>query len=493
MANDKTEYRDESHITEASDVDQSKVPSAIKKLSTWIRQKMYGEDVRESIARGIEKSGEVAQKAVDISVDTSNRQDNVDQSQKDFEDRYNNQIAGNTDLNEVIDARKPAGGEAYQTLGKRLDTLQVANDIDIDDELISGGYVKPFFETEIARVKAELKPDLFTIGFMTDNHWETADRDKPYGSYSLNHIKNLLAFSDSADLLMLNGDNVNLDNVDLNVGKHETETLVSVFLDEPIDGDVDRFIQLGNHDDGSTRRRFKAKNFLAQDEYLHDDYFKEVYRTNESQGEVRNNDSLYFYKDYPDAKIRLISLNTSDIIEGELDASGSQKWDRWGTLAVRQEQLNWFANVALMNVPTDYQIIVTSHCPLDATYLYANDISRYWNMDIVAGVLAAANNGTSYTGTSTGGQYPVAVSVDYTDQGSRPVIGNFGGHFHTEWIHDYLGLKIVEVNRSLVDDAKKSSIGTAQEDMFDVIQVDTANRHVYIYGFGGSTDRGYDY
>lgn len=44
MANDKTEYRDESHITEASRIDQSKVPSAIKKLSTWIRQKMYGEE-----------------------------------------------------------------------------------------------------------------------------------------------------------------------------------------------------------------------------------------------------------------------------------------------------------------------------------------------------------------------------------------------------------------------------------------------------------------
>ena len=105
MANDKTEYRDESHITEASDVDQSKVPSAIKKVATWIRQKMYGEDVRESIARGIEKSSEVAQNAVNVANDTASRQDNVDQSQKNFEDRYNEQIAGNTDLNEVIDAR----------------------------------------------------------------------------------------------------------------------------------------------------------------------------------------------------------------------------------------------------------------------------------------------------------------------------------------------------------------------------------------------------
>lgn len=365
--------------------------------------------------------------------------------------------------------------------------------ISVDSSLISGGYVKDYFEPEIQRVKAELKPDLFTIGFMTDNHWETADRDKPYGSYSLNHIKNLLAFADSADLLMLNGDNINLDNVDLNVGKHETETLVSVFLDEPIDGDVDRFIQLGNHDDGSTRRRFQPKSFLAQDEYLHDDYFEDVYRTSDNQGESRSGNSLYFYKDYPDKKIRLISLNTSDILENDLDENGSQKWDRWGTLAIRQEQLNWFANVALMNVPADYQIVVTSHCPIDSTETMISDISRYWNFDVVTGVLAACRDGKSYAGSSTGGEYLVSISVDYTEQGARTVVGNFAGHFHKEWIHDYQGIKIVEINRSLVDDAKKEDIGTAQEDMFNIIQIDTANRHVYLWGFGGATDRGFDY
>ncbi|WP_423710364.1 metallophosphoesterase [Latilactobacillus curvatus] len=483
MAN-QVDYRDPTPNNFPDDYDDSKVDSRVKIRSKSIAHKDFGVHVREALMQGIEIGSVVANEAKKAAVDSKEVADNLTE-------RWEDQINGQVEPEEVVDARRPSGKDAYPTLGKRLDEEHNSNLI--DEDLVSGSYVKPFFETEIARVKVELKPGLFTMGFMTDNHWETADRDKPYGSYSLNHVKNLLAFSDNADLLMLNGDNINLDNVDLNVGKHETETLVSVFLDELVDGYADRFIQLGNHDDGSTRRRFQAKSFLAQDEYLHDDYFKEVYRTDEGQGEVRNNGSLYFYKDYQDAKIRLISLNTLDILEGELDASSSQKWDRWGTLTIRQEQLNWFANVALMNIPTDYQIIVTSHCPLDATYLYPNDAARYWNLDIVAGVLSAAHNGTSYTGTSTGGNYPVAISVDYTGQGSRAVIGNFGGHFHTEWIHDYLGLKIVEVNRSLVDDAKKSDIGTAQEDMFDVIQVDTANRHVYIYGFGGSTDRGYDY
>src|SRR5699024_5162651 len=41
--------------------------------------------------------------------------------QTDVENRFDDQIAGNTDIDEVIDARRPEGEEAYPTLRKRLD------------------------------------------------------------------------------------------------------------------------------------------------------------------------------------------------------------------------------------------------------------------------------------------------------------------------------------------------------------------------------------
>lgn len=368
--------------------------------------------------------------------------------------------------------------------------------ITLDSDMAVGGFVDGPFKDEVDRVKSKLTDGLFTIGIMNDTHYQTDVSDKPYAYLSINHIRNLLEFSDKADVLLLNGDNTNSGMESLDGVKKDIDRLSSVFFEAPAAGDADRFMQLGNHDDGSTRRLLATPyRFLAQDNYLHDDYFKKMYRTSsaDNQGEVRQSDSLYFYKDYPDKKVRLISLNTSDILEGELDATGSQKQDRWGTLAIRQEQLNWFANVALAGVPAGYHIVVVSHCPLDATFTHGTDASSYWNLDVVSGVLAACRDGVAYSGSSTLGNYPVSITVDYTNQGPRPVVGNFAGHFHTEWIHDYIGFKVVEIHRSLLYEAESDQKGTAKEDRFDIIQIDTANRHVYIYGYGGATDRGYDY
>lgn len=491
MANNKTEYRDQSHINEASDVDQAKVPSSVKKIATWIRQKMFGEDVRESIARGIEKSGEVAQSAVDTANDTASRQDEVDQSQKDFEDRYNDQIAGNTDLDEVIDSRKPAGKPSYKTLGERLNLEHNSNLI--DENLISGGYVKDYFEPEIRRVKSELKDGLFTFGQMNDTHWEQITRNRKNANLSLNHVKNLLAFSDVADLLLLNGDNTNSDNYSLDEVKKDVQTITDVFFDEVIDGSADRFVQLGNHDDGSTRREYATPyRFLAQDDYLHDDYFKKMYRTNNSQGEVRNSDSLYFYKDYDDKKIRFICLNTSDIQENQLDSSNSQKHDRWGTLVLRQEQVNWLANIALKNIPDDYHVVVVGHCPLNVNQPggITDPGGTCINLDIVRNILVAFKDGTSFTGTGTNSDFPLAVSADYTAQGPKPLVGYFSGHTHRDATSVLDGINIIEINRSFATD---SLVGTAKEDAFAIVQVDTANRKAIINGFGSCADREVSY
>lgn len=491
MTDDKTEYRDESHINVASDVDQSKVPSTVKKLATWIRQKMYGEDVRESIARGIEKSSEVAQSAVDTANDTASRQDEVDQSQKDFEDRYNDQIAGNTDLDEVIDSRKPAGKPSYKTLGERLNLEHNSNLI--DENLISGGYVKDYFEPEIRRVKSELKDGLFTFGQMNDTHWEQITRHRKNANLSLNHVKNLLAFSDVADLLLLNGDNTNSDNYSLDEVKKDVETITDVFFDEDIDGSADRFVQLGNHDDGSTRREYATPyRFLAQDDYLHDDYFQKMFRTSANQGEVRYYTNLFFYKDYPEKHIRFVCLNTSDILENQLDSNGSQKYDRWGTHVIRQEQMNWIANTALKNIPEGSHVVIVGHCPPNVNNVggITDTGGKYFNFDVLLGILDAFKNGTTYTGTSSNHDFRVSVSCDYTAQGPKPLVGYFSGHTHRDATSVLDGINIIEINRSFATD---SLVGTAKEDAFAIVQVDTVNRKAIINGFGSCADREVSY
>lgn len=59
----KVNYRDPTHIVEADEVDDSKLPEGAKKLATWIREKMYGKGVREAIAEGVEISSVVSGQA----------------------------------------------------------------------------------------------------------------------------------------------------------------------------------------------------------------------------------------------------------------------------------------------------------------------------------------------------------------------------------------------------------------------------------------------
>src|SRR5699024_11379334 len=90
------------------------IPESIKKLAQKVRTEIYGRDVRESIAQSMEVSGETSNEANERSKDTATRQTDV-------ENRFDDQIAGNTDIDEVIDARRPEGGKSYPTVRKRVD------------------------------------------------------------------------------------------------------------------------------------------------------------------------------------------------------------------------------------------------------------------------------------------------------------------------------------------------------------------------------------
>ncbi|MGX6472118.1 BppU family phage baseplate upper protein [Pediococcus pentosaceus] len=403
-----------------------------------------------------------------------------------------------SDIQPFIDELTKARGK-YDDLAGRIDAMGA---VDVDESMVSGGFVKSYFEPEIKRVKAELLPDVFTFTQMNDTHWETLTRNKPEAYRSLNHIKNALAFADVSDLIILNGDNTNSDTVSLDGVKKDIETLVDVFLDEPLDYTVDRFIGIGNHDDGSTRRRLLANNLLAQDNYLHDAYFRKAYRTSELlNGETRNKDSLYFFKDYPEKKIRFILIDTNDIPEGVNDANGSQKFDRWGTHTVRQEQLNWLVNVALANVPSDYHVVVMGHTPLNANYeggwhdtIDNDDIRGYHNLTLVADVLNAFRDGGKAEINSTDTSFPLNITADFTTQGPRNLVGYFCGHTHRDAVTTYNKLSIIEVACSVFyDNVKSRFVETTTEDGFDVIQIDTTNRNVNIHGFGYCENRSVKY
>ena len=109
------EYRDPTPISPREpEYDKTKVSKEVANYSKQVREKIKGHDVREALARNSEIADIKAEDAVATSYDTKTRQD-------DIENRFDDQIAGNTDIDEVIDARRPEGEEAYPTLRRRLD------------------------------------------------------------------------------------------------------------------------------------------------------------------------------------------------------------------------------------------------------------------------------------------------------------------------------------------------------------------------------------
>ena len=97
--------------------DQSKVPSLIRKHADNVRTKTYGQEVREAQARNAEYAGLIADEA-------RNTANTANELSIDTQNRFNNQIAGNTDINEVIDARQPFGATAFGTIGQRIQAIE---------------------------------------------------------------------------------------------------------------------------------------------------------------------------------------------------------------------------------------------------------------------------------------------------------------------------------------------------------------------------------
>ena len=106
-------YRDPSENDFPRDYDQTKVDSRVKLRSDAVRTKMYGKSVRGALAQGIEIASVVATESKEQSAD-------AEKTSKDLNNRWNDQIKGKVDPDEVVDARRPAGGIAYPTLNERI-------------------------------------------------------------------------------------------------------------------------------------------------------------------------------------------------------------------------------------------------------------------------------------------------------------------------------------------------------------------------------------
>lgn len=95
------------------------IPENIEQLANDVRTKVYGREVREALASGIEAAGEIAEDARIKSEDTEIRQTVLE---KQFDDEIANMTLADPSSAEIVAARTNANtGESYDTIGRRLD------------------------------------------------------------------------------------------------------------------------------------------------------------------------------------------------------------------------------------------------------------------------------------------------------------------------------------------------------------------------------------
>ena len=339
---------------------------------------------------------------------------------------------------------------------------------------------------------------IFNFGLITDNHYQP---DNDYAYRSIDHYDWFGEATKAAkvDAVIVDGDNTNGANYDNKYAARFKEELyrstanIVDLLEGACSNQADIFWIKGNHDSGAWNnnalegQKPNPNNSLTENELL------QLYHCNTSRyGEVRDNTSFYFYKDYPDVKIRLIGLNSLDD-DDQLDADGNYAKKDINYHSFRQPQLNWLANTAL-KVPSDYQVILFFHTPLDGAFSTKNGMV---NSGHLQSIIQAFKNGTSISINDASSKEPInGLNVDFTQQGPGTIIGIFNGHYHTDNYDNSLipGVSMIEENASLNNGKVTTRIrNTDSEDAWDLVSVNTKTRSVNMYRFGEGNDRHFNY
>lgn len=134
-------YRDNTPITQEDlkklqrDISVGDVEKVAQTVATWLREKMYGKDVRETLAQWAIYTARIAQYLIndeqefkrvmnDLKLELINRQAQVEGRQTDLENQFLQVIANATVDSEVILARNSNRYGSYITLDNRLEHIE---------------------------------------------------------------------------------------------------------------------------------------------------------------------------------------------------------------------------------------------------------------------------------------------------------------------------------------------------------------------------------
>ena len=408
-----------------------------------------------------------------------NSNDTMDQWLKEWDEFVNN----NKEILESIDP----GGELLNQINElKNQQKDLVGEVTMDGSLqIGGESPRPVFASSLAGIRNKIDKTNFNVLHMTDVHTDYGYNAGAYtvAQYFWSHITNIQTLQELADVAIYNGDNADCYLKDKEQSMIQQKKFAIKALRK---ASIPTFINVGNHDNGSPswKRDFNGKVF--PENIITNEEFKDFYSTKEKLfDEVREEDSLYFYKDFPDKKIRVVGINTNDNNQDVLNSDGSYKYGSHDHFAVQEKQLKWLADVAL-KIPADYQVLMFGHCPLQA------DI--FDNRECIVNIIESFILGTNQPIKSVLADHEVDFTTSFSAQGPQTFIGYICGHYHDEGFNTFgNSVKFTQARclNSCFND--ETLINTENEDAWSVVSVDTDVKKVDLIGFGRATDRSFTY
>ena len=397
-----------------------------------------------------------------------------------------------------------------ETVQKQLDefqsqfngpAFQEAQQAALDTNMMYGEAMPPYFQDSFNHVTKDVPNDanILNIATISDAHWQEEGSTifSGYTAKSLEHYQwcALSTLYNHADALIALGDNINGDepagrlNMTL---MHVRAMLQTKYVRTAM------FMIRGNHDNGAGHQNTEGK---SADEVLDDNAVKNGFETKLNYyDEVRDGDSLYFYKDFTEKKVRIIGLDSNDIPLEKKDSNGHYAYDT-NTAGFRAQQLNWFANKALMLPDNTWQVVVFFHIPFPNAFGQWAEDNTFKNYHHAIAILNAFKNGTSVNinDTSNPDFTITGLQADYSKQGQGTLIAVVNGHLHRDDQDTSIlnGTPIIEVTTSasfvssVVNDSKQRN--TNDEDAWDIISINTKERKIHCYRFGRGSDRDFTY
>lgn len=348
-----------------------------------------------------------------------------------------------------------------------------------------------YIRTEIVRVASEvrkvLKDDSFISICLSDSHYPADENTRKSGLHAAMAIKgltHLIPVDFIAHLGDVGFEGSGIENLE--------ENLIEMlgYTKETNGSSIPLFIAIGNHDPGDYITTDVDSDMMSA-QWLYNNFTALSASENTVfSGEANGG---YCYRDFPDKKIRVFLLNTSEgIITGGYD----------NDVGASQTQLAWFASkLQELNTKTDaadWGIIVLCHYPAD--YGAARPLSN---------TIAAYVNGTSITLNSN--------SYNFSGKNSARFIVQYHGHIHN-FLYDklytgstptqYEAWRVCipntqdsrenyygEFNGIQYSEAENQTKvpGTAQDTSFVVNVINPADEEVYSFYYGKGYNRDFSY